>query len=189
MKKSIFFFLGLFFLVNYLYAQMPNIQLGTIANTKINFAQLVGENSLNVIIFYSPECPICKKSALTIQQLATKYAANKVNFMLVYPANFSNRSILKRFQKKYQITSITGILDKHNELVNYLHAQITPECFLLNSKGEILYAGKIDNQYEKIGKERTVVTDNFLADAIQATLDNNEIIIKRTEAVGCFIRK
>ena len=29
----------------------------------------------------------------------------------------------------------------------------------------------------------------FLADAIQATLDNNEIIIKRTEAVGCFIRK
>jgi len=173
----------------YIYAQIPNIQLTTIENKKLSLSDLLNKSSLNVFMFYAPECPICQRNTLTIKQLSAKYIEHKVNFVLVYPSIFDNRKVLKRFQKRYQITSITGILDKNNQLVRLLNAQVTPECFLLNTKGEVLYSGAFDNAFVEIGKRRTVVTQFYLADAIQQSINNQEVEVKKTEAVGCFISK
>ncbi len=189
MKHYIVFFMLIFIITNHISAQIPNIKLVTTQNKNINLTELIGRNSLNVLMFYSPECPICQRNTLNIRQLSAKYTANKVNFVLIYPASFDKRKILKRFQKKYQMTSITGILDKENQLVNLLNAQITPEYFLLNTQGKTLYSGALDNAFVEIGKKRTVVTQFYLDDAIQQSIDNKEIVIKKTEAVGCFIRK
>jgi peroxiredoxin len=172
-----------------LYAQIPNIQLTTIENKRTTLVELMEKNPLNVFMFYSPECPICQRNTLNIRQLSAKYAESKVNFVLIYPSSFDNRKMLKRFQKKYLMTSITGILDKDNQLVKFLNAQITPEYFLLNNRAETLYSGALDNAFVEIGKKRTVVTAFYLDDAIQQSIDNKEIVVKKTEAVGCFIRK
>ena len=141
---------------------------------------------LNVFIFFSPDCPICQKNSLAIRELQAKYVQDSVQFMLVYPATFSSRKKIRRFQQKYKL-EISGILDKQNELVKRLSATVTPECFLVNRKGEVFYSGKIDNAFEDIGKRRTVITARYLDDAIDNMLHNQVVSIKRTEPVGCFI--
>ena len=53
----------------------------------------------------------------------------------------------------------------------------------------ILYKGRIDNTYFRIGKRRNVTTTHDLKAALVAIRDNQAIPINAATAVGCFIHK
>ena len=52
---------------------------------------------------------------------------------------------------------------------------------------EILYKGRIDNAYFRVGKKRGVTSTSDLKDALEAIVRGEPVLIKETEAVGCFI--
>ena len=140
----------------------------------------------SVIIFFSPECPLSENYTLTSNTLFHKYSSDSIQFIGIIPGKQYNMEEINKFQTKYNLL-YPIYLDEEKELTNYLGANITPECFVLNKNKNVIYHGAIDNWAVDLGKKRTLVTEHYLNDAIQHVL--NAIAIDKTyvEAVGCYI--
>jgi hypothetical protein len=72
-------------------------------------------------------------------------------------------------------------------LTKALKATVTPEAVVIDNNKNRIYSGKIDNRFEDIGKRRTIITEQYLQDAIDAILHNKLPAIERTEPVGCIL--
>ena len=100
--------------------------------------------------------------------------------------------IVQHATKLYNIVNIykfkfPNLLDKQGELTGILGATITPEVFLIDKKGFLIYQGKIDNWFYELGRYRQVITQHYLEDAIIAYNQGNEVEVQKTEAIGCLI--
>lgn len=143
--------------------------------------------NISVIIFYSPQCPICLSMTKAVNELMAAYG-DRANFILVYPGSYYSSATIRKFHKKYKVP-VTAYKDESKSLTDALQATITPQAFVVNKQGRIMYKGKINNQYEDIGKRRNVVTEHYLRNALESVLKGEEPATQFTEAVGCFIEK
>jgi thiol-disulfide isomerase/thioredoxin len=142
-------------------------------------------NRINVFVFMSPQCPLSENYASTVKNLAKKYAG-EVSFYVLIPGTLYSEYEVEQFAAKY-LDSVTVFIDPALQMAEHLQATITPEAFLLDSNGVILYAGAIDNWAVELGTIRQVITEQYLSDAIDAYLANTKIYPAKTQAVGCYI--
>lgn len=136
-------------------------------------------------LFLSDECIITQYYITTLNELSAEYG-HEVDMIAIFP-NFSSKpKKIEAFYEKYKL-EIPHKTDYYKVLSRGLGATVTPEAILLDTKGQIVYKGRIDNSYVSIGKRRRVVTTQELSDAIQALQKGKEIEVSQTEAIGCFI--
>ncbi|MBP8250143.1 MAG: hypothetical protein KAX72_08570, partial [Chitinophagales bacterium] len=79
------------------------------------------------------------------------------------------------------------IFDEQSSLVNQLQASITPESFIVDNKGKVVYSGAIDNWAVDLGQKRQVITEFYVRDVLYALLSGSKIPYHKTTAVGCYI--
>jgi hypothetical protein len=77
------------------------------------------------------------------------------------------------------------VLDSNSEMANVFGATRTPECFLFNTEGKLVYHGAIDNNAN--GPDE--VTRKHLEIAMDEMLKGKEVAVKNTRFVGCSIRR
>ena len=58
---------------------------------------------------------------------------------------------------------------------------------MIDNEGNLIYRGMIDNWFYALGKYRKITTAYYLEDAINAYLKGEDVSIKQTEPIGCFI--
>lgn len=146
---------------------------------------IVSKNNPVAMVFYSPECPLCKNYTLTLNQLSEAYP--EVRFVAVFSGKDYSKKEIIAFKEKYQI-EFDMLLDKHYELAQSVDASVTPEAVLLDTNQAILYRGLIDNWAIKLGgSHRREVTEKYLKDAIEAVLKNQTPAISKTEPMGCLL--
>lgn len=63
-------------------------------------------------------------------------------------------------------------------------ASRTPEAFLLDASGRLVYHGTVDDS----AQDEKSVTRRWLADAIDAVAEGREVAVKQTKALGCAIK-
>jgi thiol-disulfide isomerase/thioredoxin len=144
-----------------------------------------------VLIFLSAECPISQKYAPILRGMQEQFS--DVKFIVVF-TKWDKIEDINKYLNEYPLLTntqypITVLKDKKNALVQAIDAKITPEAFLFNNNGVLNYRGAIDNWFFALGKYRPEATENYLKDAINATLKNEPIKIKHTDAIGCIIEK
>lgn len=159
-------------------------------NEKGNLVSLsqLKQNRFSVILFFDTDCPLCKNYITVINELSEKYAMQQSGFYLVFPEKEITSKKLLEFKDSYRI-QLPLLMDSEHHLVSLLDASITPEVFLIDSTGTIHYSGSIDNKMYATGKKRTVVTENYLDDALRNALACKEIEVEKTKAFGCIIEK
>ncbi len=143
-------------------------------------------STYTVLVFLSPECPLCENYSVTLQQLRTKFTAQQVNFVGVFSGKWFSESDIRSYLSHYQ-PPVQPILDKDYQFMQLFGAKVTPEVFVVDQEGSLHYQGKIDNWIVSLGKKRTVVNEFYLHDALRALLRGEEPAIRQTEAIGCFI--
>lgn len=141
---------------------------------------------LTVVIFMSPECPLCENYSASLKQLRSVFSENEVSFVGVFSGSWYTSEEIIRFMARYQ-PPVTAVMDVDYILKHRFAASVTPEAVLIKAPGEIMYQGKIDNWIVSLGKKRTVVTEYYLRDAIKACLLGTRPEVSQTEPVGCFI--
>ena len=144
------------------------------------------EKHLKVIIFADTECPITQSYMSELKKMSADYRSKNVSFEAVFPVYTVTEHEIKGFLKKYSV-SFPGTTDKAHKITNRYHAKVMPEVVLLDANGQVAYQGAIDNWYAGLGKNRPKPTEFYLRNAIEATLNGNPLITRRTEAVGCLI--
>lgn len=153
-------------------------------NRKVSLLQYIN-NQPFVIVFMAAECPISQKYAPILSEVKQQYP--KVSFLSVF-TKWDKSETIQDYLNNYPL-SMPVLRDKKNGLVGKIDARITPEAFLFDKNGVLIYRGAIDNWFYALGKYRPEATERYLVDAIQQFFKNEPIKIKQTDAVGCIIEK
>ena len=171
MRRLIIFFSVLILLISC----NGNDSLSTIFNDK----------HVKVLVFLNPECPLCQSYTREIKQLQKMYN-DQIDFYGVLPGSSYSQQEMDSFLNVYELP-LEIIYDQNYNLVNDLKASITPEVYLIDENNKVQYQGLIDNWLGELGRKRQFVSQYYLKDAIDSFINGEEISIKKTKAIGCFI--
>lgn len=144
------------------------------------------QHKASVLIFLSPECPLSENYTMQVTEYTNRYKGDDIIFYNVFPGRFYSREEIASFTNEFRLDNPT-LLDPDYLLTKYVNATITPEAFLLDESGAILYSGAIDNWAIVLGQQRREATTFYLVDAIRNHLDGEPIETASAKAVGCFI--
>ena len=135
-----------------------------------------------VFVFLSPDCPLSQNYAPALNELRAQFQSSGIEFYGV----FAGKALADEFIATYKIT-FPVLMDSDFQLANFFGATKTPEAFLLAPQGSFIYKGAIDNRAPELGQQRAVITEHYLLDALNSLLQHQELRVKQTPSVGCFI--
>lgn len=142
-------------------------------------------HTLSLFVFLSPECPLCQNYTKTLNQLSKQYK-EQVKVIGVVPGATYSAADITDFSKKYSTAFTIGI-DEQQLLTKYLGATVTPQIVLIDSVGNLVYKGAIDDWVVGLGRKKEKVTMHYAADAITQYLQRMPVKIASTKAFGCKI--
>jgi peroxiredoxin len=146
-----------------------------------SLASLKGKNG-TVLVFLSARCPVVKAYNERIDQIAKDYKEKGITVVGINPNATEPSDEVKAHAAEHY--SFNVLLDKGAKLADTLVAEHTPEVFLLNSDGVIVYRGRIDNSFDA-----ATATKHDLAQAIDETLAGKPVAVTKTVAIGCTIKR
>jgi|APGre2960657404_1045060.scaffolds.fasta_scaffold11919_2 peroxiredoxin len=158
-------------------------------NDTINRTELNKNDSTvmaQVYLFLSPECPLCKSYTSTINKLYSQYQSKGFIFFGVISGTYYSISFIEEFINRYDL-KFKFLIDSNKKIANQLKASITPEVFILDINGSLLYSGRIDDWAYSLGKKRKNITDHNLLNALEDILNSRTIKNPKTTAIGCYI--
>lgn len=145
------------------------------------------EDSISVYIFMHEACIISQHYTLQLGQMHEQYANQHLQFVGLFPDFSSKPNKIRAFQEKYSIPFELR-QDYFHVKKELLGAEVMPEVIVYNETQQIiLYKGRIDNTYARVGKKRRVTTTAELKDVLEAITHDRPIPIANTQAIGCFI--
>ena len=143
------------------------------------------DHTLSLFVFLSPECPLCQNYTKTLNQLSKQFN-EKLKVVGIVPGAAYSAADVTDFAKKYHTLFPIGI-DQQQLLTKYLQATVTPQVVLIDSIGNLVYKGAIDDWVVGLGKKKENVTMHYAADAITQYLQLMPVKIFSTKAYGCKI--
>ncbi len=166
---------------------VQNIELKGLKNESI-FPFQNSKAKATVFLFVCTDCPVACRYVPELNKIYEDYQKKGVNFWLVYADEREPPETIEKHLKEYK-HKISACTDYDQKLMNLSKATVTPEAAIFNSKGELVYRGRIDNRYHDYGETRVKPTKQELRDALTAILENKKIAKSITKPVGCFIPK
>lgn len=144
---------------------------------------LAQEKVKGLVVFYnSIGCPVAQAYEERINTLAEKHK-DAVPFIGLN-ANSSEKAenITSYSKEKYKFHSA---IDTDSSSAREIGASCTPEFYLLDKSGKVLFHGPLDDN-----QDASQIEKHFLSDAIEALLSNKAIPSEdaETPAFGCSIR-
>lgn len=139
-----------------------------------------------VYITISEECPVCMYMTKNLKELEEKYG-EKTKFFLVFPNALSHYKSIHTFKKKYGLLNFETILDEDQSFVKKYTLTVTPEVMVLDSSGNTIYKGRINDGYYAPGKMKRSSISNDLEIALELWLSDKKKLENWGEAIGCYI--
>lgn len=138
------------------------------------------------VVFYSTQCPIANSCSEEIGRLASSLPPEKVKFLGVCVDPDIDSAEVINHKREYQL-NIPTVHDNRGALVRKFGAKMTPEAFVLNDKGDVLYKGRIDDRYVNRPQKNPNPKSRDLNNALSAFVEGRDIAVASTEAIGCPI--
>lgn len=140
---------------------------------------------VEVAFFLSPTCMICRYYALEMRDLTSDYSSRGVEFKGYAVGPLLNDSLIEAFRTEYKIPFP---IVRDDAMHRRLNASITPEVFVIHNDS-VMYHGRIDDSFVRVGKRRTHVKNRELRNALDCILQGKKPDIDYVPAVGCIIEK
>lgn len=149
-----------------------------------NFSKLIKVKEQTVIMFIAPDCPLCMTLSTPFSELSEKYT--DIQFLAIYSGKHYEPMEINMFATETKLKPRI-FRDYDYEVAHQLGASLTPEFFLIDSSATILYQGAMDDRILELGSYKQQWDKHYLVDAIEATLAEKEVILKKTEPIGCIL--
>ena len=145
-------------------------------------ASLRGKNG-TVLIFVSVQCPVSNAYNERTERLARDYKARGVNVVGINSNVAESTEAIARHAAEKGLT-FPILKDKDNKIADRLGALVTPEAYLLDASGKLVYRGRIDNS-----RNGDSITASELRESIDALLAGKAITKTEARAFGCSIKR
>jgi peroxiredoxin len=140
-----------------------------------------------VVVFIGTECPINNAYMPRLAELHKEYTPRDVAFVAIN-SNCTDAPARVAAHAKDHGIPFPVLKDTANVVADRFGARRTPEAFVLDSSGSILYQGRIDDQIG-IAYRRPAPTRRDLAEALDAVLAGKPVSQPITQAPGCAIAR
>ena len=140
-----------------------------------------------VVVFIGTECPISNAYMPRLAELAKSYADKDVAFLAINSNCNDTPPRIAGHAKKYDLP-FPVLRDPANVVADQFGAKRTPEVFLLDGSRNVVYRGRIDDQYG-VGYRSKAPSRRDLAEAIDEVLAGKPASKPSTEVAGCFIER
>lgn len=166
----------------------PELKMKSINGNQVSFDDVMNKNGL-LVMFSCNTCPVVRGYQPRTNEIC-QYAMSKQIGVILLNSNQANRdngdsySDMKAYGEKNGYTW-NYVVDNNSVMANAFGANRTPECFLFNKDGKLVYHGAIDNNPNSAAE----VTRKHLGIAIDEMLAGKDIEVKETRSVGCAIKR
>ena len=138
------------------------------------------------VVFLSLECPISNSYLPLLKKLAARYRRSRIAFYGVIADPGVSRAESTRHRDDFGIT-FPVVFDASSDLRRLLRPTHTPQVFILSRHGAMLYSGRIDNRYSRVGRRRDEASIHDFKNALDAIVAGREVDVAVTEPVGCLL--
>ncbi len=153
----------------------------------VSFADVKGAKG-TMVVFTCNGCPYAKAWEDRIVELGNIYAKKGVGVLLV---NSNNPGVSKgdayeamQARAKERGMQVPYAVDEGSALAKAFGASKTPEAYVFDKGGKLVYHGTIDDNHEEAGK----VQKRYLKDALEAVVGGKAPATAETKSMGCGIK-
>lgn len=139
-------------------------------------------------IFMTPDCPLCQGYAATLNALADTLAGKNIELIGIIPGDAYKPEEIRSFKTNYKLR-FDVISDPGFVYTSRFNAKVTPEVFVTDSVGRVLYSGRVDDWMYETGKKRLQPTEHNLRDVLTAIANGEKRTFVNTQALGCIIER
>jgi peroxiredoxin len=195
MKKFFVLLTGMALAVNALAVEIgkaaPDFTATDINGKTVKLSDYKGK--IVVLESYNSDCPFCNNHYKTgaMQGLQSDLAAKGVVWLIVNSVNPKHPSYRTPEQAKKEMVDkkiiATAWIDDSSGAVGHLYGmKTTPDMFVIDQNGVLVYAGAIDNKPDPVHDPKTA--RNYVREAVEALLAGKPIEISQTKPYGCSVK-
>ena len=170
-------------------ADMPkaDYEMTDISGKKVTLKDAKKKNGL-LVMFSCNTCPYVIKNQERTKEICAYALKNDIGVVLVN-SNEAQRESDDSFESMKQYAKDQSyrwfyVVDVKSELADAFGANRTPENFLFNKEGKLVYHGAIDDN-----PDATNVTRKHLWEAIGEMTTGKEVSVNTSKSVGCTIKR
>ena len=163
-------------------AMIDDFKLPDADGAEHSLKSLSGKNGA-VVLFIATKCPVSNAYNDRMEKLAQDYKAKGVNVIGIN-SNVSEPSSEVKSHAAEKHLTFAILKDDGNKIADRLGATRTPEAYVIDASGKLVYHGRIDNSQKLEG-----ITANDLREALDELLAGKPITKTGGAAFGCTIKR
>jgi peroxiredoxin len=166
---------------------MADVKMKSVDGTELALAD-VKKPAGTLVVFTCNHCPFAKMWESRIVELGNTYEAKGIGVVAIN-ANDPKVAEEDSFDAMQQRAKDRGmqfpyVVDATSNLARAFGATKTPEAFLFDKDGKLVYHGAIDDN----GQEPSKVEKSYVKLALDAVLSGMDVTVKETKSIGCGIK-
>lgn len=138
-----------------------------------------------VVVFIDIGCVISQRFIPYLNTMNDLSASKDVQFYGVISNPRVTWQEAQKFKDEYAI-EFSLIFDRNGDLANRIKPTIVPEAFVFDIYDELIYYGRINDQFADLGKFNKTAREEELKDAIIAASNKDVPAVTYTVPKGCF---
>jgi peroxiredoxin len=168
-------------------APAADVEMKNVDGSKVSIASAAGPKG-TLVLFTCNHCPWVKAWEKRIARIGNDARKRGIGVIAVnsndpkaYPED--RYEVMKKRAKKHRI-AFPYTVDATSDVARAFGATRTPEAFLFDAEGALVYHGVVDDNARAAKK----VKSHYLADAVDAVLAGKPVPVAETKALGCTIK-
>ena len=164
------------------------VKMKDISGKEVSFKDAIKKNGL-LVMFSCNTCPVVHKYESRTVEICKKALNNNIGVILLN-SNEATRGDGDSYNDMKDYAGKLGytwnyVVDAKSTMADAFGANRTPECFLFDKNGKLVYHGAIDDNSN--GPDE--VTRRHLSIAIDESVGGKDVSTKNTRSVGCSIKR
>lgn len=166
----------------------PDAKMKDISGKEVSFKDAMKKNGL-LVMFSCNTCPIVHKYESRTVEICKKALDNGIGVILLnsneaYREKGDSYDDMKQYAEKLGY-SWNYVVDQNSTMADAFGATRTPESFLFDKNGKLVYHGAIDdnaNGGDQVSRKHASI-------AIDELVGGKDVTTKQTKSVGCTIKR
>jgi peroxiredoxin len=166
-------------------AKAPDFTLPAAADGKpVALKDLLAKNKAVAVIFVATKCPVSNAYNDRMAALGKEYAPKGIAFVGINSNKTEPAAEVAQHAMSHGLT-FPVVKDDANKIADLYGATKTPEVYLVDPAGKLIYQGRIDENQDAPAN----VKSPDLRNALDAVLGAKPIATAQTRAFGCTIKR
>jgi peroxiredoxin len=166
---------------------MPRFDLPNVDGSRVSSESLAGTPA-TLVVFTCNHCPYVKGSEEMLVSVVKKFLPDGLKVVAIN-SNDATKYPEDSFEKMKEKAATMSLpypylYDEDQSVAKAFDAACTPELYLFNRSGQLVYHGTINDS----PRDPSKVTREFLSDAIAAVLEGGTPPLQFVHPIGCSIK-